>query len=93
MDKTLAGGSSVKSTYSQLRIFLTNFFGSKGIPLPSEISIGGFPKEDNADASDSWDEDVPKESSGVSELELSAAAAGVNVAVSAGNDPASVVMK
>ena len=76
-----------------MRIFSTNFFGKEGIPLPSEISVEGFPKEDNADASDSWDEDVPKESGWASELELSLAPAGVKVAVSAGNDPASVAMK
>ena len=61
--------------------------------MPSEISVEGFPKEDSAEASDSWAEDVPTESVGMSELELLVASAGVNVAVSAGNDPASAVEK
>ena len=61
--------------------------------MPSETSVEGFPNEDSAEASDNWAEDVPTESIGMSELELLVASAGVNVAVSASNDPASAVEK
>ena len=86
LDKPLAGGSSLKSTYSQLRALSTSFFGSGGIPLPREMSAEDFPNRDRAEASDSWAEDASR---GFDELEVSEAPAAVNVAVSAGSEPAS----
>ena len=51
----LAGGNSLKSTYSQLRIFSTSFLGSVGIPLPRETSAIGLFSDDRAAASETWD--------------------------------------
>ena len=46
-----AGGRSLKSTNSQLKILSTTFFGKVGIPLPSEISEDALLKDDRAAAS------------------------------------------
>ena len=51
----LAGGRSLKSTYSQLSILSTSFLCIVGIPLPSEVSAAGFPSEDSAAAREIWD--------------------------------------
>ena len=58
------GQTSSRRQLSKINIFpienlFYQFFGREGIPLPSKISVEGFPKEDNTDASDSWDEKNP----------------------------------
>lgn len=64
-----------------------------GIPLPSVTSADGFLSDKMADANDNWDDEAPRGSVRVVELEFSGVLAGVNVAVSAGQDPASEIGK
>ena len=94
LDRPWAGGNSVKSTNSQLRIFSASFFGSEGIPLPSETSAEVFPTEDKAAANESWEDEASANPGRESdELELQDTPADSKVAVSAGKDPASVTIK